>query len=93
MLSHTNSITSTLGALAGAYRSTPGARFLHAAPMFHLAGSPAAASGRGSGRSPAGAALLELPERDGGSAPRRLTGDAGYVDDNGYLFVVEPSRT
>ncbi|MFE9789502.1 long-chain-fatty-acid--CoA ligase [Nocardia salmonicida] len=37
MLSHTNVITSALGALASAYRSTSGARFLHAAPMFHLA--------------------------------------------------------
>ncbi|NNH74706.1 long-chain-fatty-acid--CoA ligase [Nocardia uniformis] len=37
MLSHTNLITSTLGALATGYLPRPGARFLHAAPMFHLA--------------------------------------------------------
>ncbi|WP_433680303.1 acyl-CoA synthetase [Nocardia sp. CA-119907] len=37
MLSHANLINSTLGALATGYLPHPGARFLHAAPMFHLA--------------------------------------------------------
>jgi acyl-CoA synthetase (AMP-forming)/AMP-acid ligase II len=37
MLTHTNVITSALGSLATGQFTTPGGRFLHAAPMFHLA--------------------------------------------------------
>ncbi|MGO4617481.1 long-chain fatty acid--CoA ligase [Nocardia sp. 2YAB30] len=37
MLSHANLISSTLGAIASGYLPKPGARWLHAAPMFHLA--------------------------------------------------------
>ncbi|WP_328660249.1 long-chain-fatty-acid--CoA ligase [Nocardia salmonicida] len=36
-LSHANLATSALGALAAGFVLEPGARFLHAAPMFHLA--------------------------------------------------------
>jgi acyl-CoA synthetase (AMP-forming)/AMP-acid ligase II len=37
MLSHTNLVTSALGSLASGHFLTPGGRYLHAAPMFHLA--------------------------------------------------------
>ncbi|MET9485972.1 long-chain fatty acid--CoA ligase [Nocardia sp. NPDC006630] len=37
MLSHTNIATSALGGVASGELFTPGVRFLHAAPMFHLA--------------------------------------------------------
>lgn len=37
MLSHMSLLTSTLGALSTGYLAAPGARFLHAAPMFHIA--------------------------------------------------------
>ncbi|MFF2555731.1 long-chain fatty acid--CoA ligase [Nocardia sp. NPDC058058] len=37
MLSHTNLATSALGGVASGHLFTPGVRFLHAAPMFHLA--------------------------------------------------------
>ncbi|WP_030613042.1 long-chain-fatty-acid--CoA ligase [Streptomyces sclerotialus] len=36
MLSHTNLLTSALGCLASGFLATPGGRFLHTAPMFHL---------------------------------------------------------
>jgi acyl-CoA synthetase (AMP-forming)/AMP-acid ligase II len=36
MLSHANLLTSALGCLAAGFMATPGGRFLHAAPMFHL---------------------------------------------------------
>jgi acyl-CoA synthetase (AMP-forming)/AMP-acid ligase II len=36
MLSHANLLTSALGCLASGYLATPGGRFLHTAPMFHL---------------------------------------------------------
>ena len=37
MLSHTNLLTSALGSLATGHFLQPGSRYLHAAPMFHLA--------------------------------------------------------
>ncbi|MCK2243742.1 MULTISPECIES: long-chain fatty acid--CoA ligase [unclassified Crossiella] len=37
MLSHTNLLTSALGAIASGHIFAAGARYLHAAPMFHLA--------------------------------------------------------
>ena len=37
MLSHANLLTSALGSAASGAFMTPGGRFLHAAPMFHLA--------------------------------------------------------
>lgn len=37
MLSHANVVTSTLGVVATGTVFAPGARYLHAAPMFHLA--------------------------------------------------------
>jgi len=37
MLTHANMVTSALGALASGEFFTPGGRYLHAAPMFHLA--------------------------------------------------------
>ncbi|RHW28497.1 long-chain-fatty-acid--CoA ligase [Nocardioides immobilis] len=37
MLTHTNLITSALGATASGYVFRPGGTYLHAAPMFHLA--------------------------------------------------------
>jgi acyl-CoA synthetase (AMP-forming)/AMP-acid ligase II len=37
MLSHSNLLTSSLGAVASGYVFKPGVRLLHAAPMFHLA--------------------------------------------------------
>ncbi|HZZ50972.1 MAG TPA: long-chain-fatty-acid--CoA ligase [Pseudonocardia sp.] len=37
MLSHANLLTSALGAAASGSFMTPGGRYLHAAPMFHLA--------------------------------------------------------
>jgi len=37
MLTHTNLVTSALGGLATASMARPGGRFLHAAPMFHMA--------------------------------------------------------
>ncbi|NKQ54184.1 long-chain fatty acid--CoA ligase [Amycolatopsis sp. K13G38] len=37
MLSHTNLVTSALGAAGTGFMYRPGARLLHAAPMFHLA--------------------------------------------------------
>ncbi|WP_330184900.1 long-chain fatty acid--CoA ligase [Nocardia sp. NBC_01503] len=37
MLSHANLATSALGGVASGHLFTPGVRFLHAAPMFHLA--------------------------------------------------------
>jgi acyl-CoA synthetase (AMP-forming)/AMP-acid ligase II len=37
MLSHANLLTSALGSLAAGCFLTPGCRYLHAAPMFHLA--------------------------------------------------------
>ncbi|MFD7646088.1 long-chain-fatty-acid--CoA ligase [Streptomyces albidoflavus] len=36
VLSHANLLTSALGCLATGFLATPGGRFLHAAPMFHL---------------------------------------------------------
>lgn len=36
MLSHANLLNSALGCLASGFMATPGGRFLHAAPMFHL---------------------------------------------------------
>ncbi|OLF09649.1 fatty-acid--CoA ligase [Actinophytocola xinjiangensis] len=36
MLSHANLLTSALGCLAAGFMATPGGRFLHVAPMFHL---------------------------------------------------------
>ncbi|MFF9572306.1 long-chain-fatty-acid--CoA ligase [Streptomyces sp. NPDC014685] len=36
MLSHANLLTSALGCLASGFLATPGGRFLHTAPMFHL---------------------------------------------------------
>jgi len=36
-VSHANMLTSALGAVSSGYLFAPGARFLHAAPMFHLA--------------------------------------------------------
>lgn len=36
MLSHTNLLTSALGCLSTGFMATPGGRFLHVAPMFHL---------------------------------------------------------
>ncbi|RJO73565.1 long-chain-fatty-acid--CoA ligase [Nocardia panacis] len=37
MISHTNLVTSGLGALSTGFTATPGGRVLHAAPMFHMA--------------------------------------------------------
>lgn len=37
MLSHTNLFASSLGSIASGYLFSPGGRYLHAAPMFHLA--------------------------------------------------------
>ena len=37
MLTHTNLMTSALGLMASGYGFAPGATYLHAAPMFHLA--------------------------------------------------------
>nr|WP_255426526.1 long-chain fatty acid--CoA ligase [Pseudonocardia sp. C8] len=37
MLSHANLMTSALGCAAAGFWATPGGRFLHSAPMFHLA--------------------------------------------------------
>lgn len=37
MLSHTNLVTAALGAIATGFTPGPGAVYLHAAPMFHLA--------------------------------------------------------
>ena len=38
MLSHTNLLTSALGCVASGTFMVPGGRYLHAVPMFHLAG-------------------------------------------------------
>jgi acyl-CoA synthetase (AMP-forming)/AMP-acid ligase II len=37
MLSHAHLVTSALGSAAAGFLATPGGRFLHTAPMFHLA--------------------------------------------------------